>query len=96
MENQENKNLCSSCKKHSDVLVSGLCVKCFEEFEKNKANENPLDKFEFEPDEYEELENVYIKKDEEEKSKNNMIIHPRPNTDRAIDKIIKVTKNKKK
>ena len=96
MENPENKNKCANCGKNSDILISGFCIKCFEESEKNKTIKNPLDKFEFEQNEYEELENSYIKKDEEEKNKNSMIVHSRPNMNRAIDKIIKISKSKKK
>jgi len=96
MENQENKNQCTNCGINSDVLVSGICVKCFEESKKNETIKNPLDKFEFEKDEYEELENSYIKKDEEEKNKNNILVHSRPSMNRAIDKIIKISKSKKK
>lgn len=96
MENRENKNKCNNCGKNSDILISGLCVKCFEESEKNKIIENPLDKFEFENDDYENLENIYTKKDDEEKNKKSIIVHPRPNMNRAIDKIIKISKSKKK
>ncbi|MDD4290347.1 MAG: hypothetical protein PHH83_03700 [Patescibacteria group bacterium] len=96
MKNLESNNKCNNCGKYSDILVSGFCVKCFEEFEKNREIKNPLDKFEFEQDEYEELETSYIKKDEEEKNKNNMIVHSRPSMNRAINKIIKVSKSKKK
>lgn len=96
MENQENKNICTACKKHFDILVDGLCVECFEKREIEKAKQNPLDKYEFEEDEYEKLQEDFIKKDIEKMSSENMVVHARPSQQRAIDKIIKVTKNKKK
>lgn len=97
MENQENKNTCRKCNKHFDILVSGLCIECFEKNEKMKKQDNPLDKYEFEKEnEFEEIQDEYIKKDIEKKNKDGIIVHNRPNLDRAIDKIIKIKNSKKK
>ena len=96
MENRENKNTCRKCNKYFDILVSGLCIECFEKNEIIKKRDNPLDKFEFEKDEFEEIQNEYIKKDIEKKNKDGIVVHNRPNLDRAIDKIIKISKSKKK
>lgn len=95
MKNQENKKLCPSCNKYENIFIGEICFHCYENNQKSNKNESPLDKYEFEEDEYEKLEDDFIKKDIKDKNSDNMIVHLRPSTQRAIDKIIKVTKNKK-
>ncbi len=100
MEFEKKDNTCRSCGKNTDILVGGLCVECFEIQEEQKTKD-PLDKFEFESDEFEHIQDKYIKKDAEKKLHDDMIVHgritnPTLDKERAIEKILKVTKHKKK
>ena len=100
---QKKETKCKNCGKESDILVKNLCVNCFEKTEKEMEKAYPLDKYEFEEDEYERLQEDLINKDTNS-NKCEMVVHGKIggadtmklNQERALEKIIKTKKAQKK
>jgi len=74
MENPEGKTICPECNLYKDIFVTGICLDCFKKKQGEEQEENPLDKYTFEEDEYEKLENDFIEKDNREKNPKKQII----------------------